>query len=122
MDVPHNQYPTMTGAVNDLQAQGYTDELTLTEDGLFNSAIPLDPSEFTIDSFHRFEGPSDPADMAIIYAVSSKKHGLKGLLIGDYGAKAQDFIHKMVQPLSAHSAEETRHSVKPAPHGTDVKA
>ena len=66
MDVPHNQYATMTGAVNDLQAQGYTDELTLTEDGLFNSAIPLDPSEFTIDSFHRFEGPSDPADMAII--------------------------------------------------------
>jgi hypothetical protein len=123
MHHPDNQYSTMTVAVSDLQRQGYTDELTLTEDGLFNNALPLDPKEFTIDSFHRFEGPSDPADMAIIYAVSSERLGLKGLLIGDYGANAQDFIHQMVRPLQAHSPEDLAHTVQPVrPPGADIKA
>ncbi len=122
MDHPDNQYSTMTAAVNDLQAQGYTDELTLTEDGLFNNATPLNPKEFCIDSFHRFEGPSDPADMAIIYAISSKRMGLKGLLIGEYGANAQDFIHQMVQPLQVHAPEKTPDGVQPAkPPGSDAK-
>lgn len=102
MEYPDNQYSTLSEAVNDLREQGYTDELTLTEDGLLNSALPLDPKEFTIDSFHRFEGPSDPADMSIVYAISSERLGLKGLLVGDYGAKAQDFIHQMVRSLDAH--------------------
>ena len=102
MEHPDNQYGTLSEAVDDLRRQGYTDELTLTEDGLLNSALPLDPKEFTIDSFHRFEGPSDPADMSIVYAISSERLGLKGLLIGDYGAKAQDFIHQMVRSLDAH--------------------
>ncbi|MGV3636463.1 MAG: phosphoribosylpyrophosphate synthetase [Flavobacteriales bacterium] len=123
MENPDNQYTTLTEAVNDLQAQGYTDELTLTEDGLFNNAMPLDPKDFTIDSFHRFEGPSDPADMAIVYAISSKGSRLKGLLIGEYGPNALDFIHQMVQPLQAHVPQDTRHAVQPAkPPGSDVKA
>ena len=116
-----NQYLTLSNAVDDLREQGYTDELTLTEDGLFNNAAQLDPSEFAIDSFHRFEGPSDPADMSIVYAISSENLGLKGLLVGDYGSKAQDFIHRMVQPLPAHEHEGNVRPVQPAPAGTNVK-
>ena len=99
---PDNQYETLSEAVEDLERQGYTDELTITEDGLFNNAAPLDPARFIIDSFHRFEGPSDPADMSIIYAVRCEELGLKGLLVGDYGGKAEDFIHRMVRDLPAH--------------------
>lgn len=101
-DQPDNQYATLYEAVQALERKGYTDELTITEDGLFNNALPLDPSRFRIDSFHRFEGPSDPADMSIVYAVSSEELELKGLLVGDCGGKAQDFIHQMVQDLPAH--------------------
>lgn len=122
MNKPDNQYATMTAAVEDLRKQGYTDELTLRENGLFNQAKQLDPSEFTIDSFHRFEGPSDPADMSIVYAISSAGSGLKGLLIGDYGANAQDFIHKMVSPLPAHEHEGRVQPVHPARPGQNVKA
>lgn len=117
-----NQYATLTAAVKALEAQGYTDELTTTEEGLFNKAVPLDPEAFTIDSFHRFEGPSDPADMAIVYAVSSEKYGVKGLLIGEYGSNAQGFIHRMVQPLHAHTPEGTRHDVQPPRPGDNVKS
>lgn len=99
---PDNQYETLSEAVNALEREGYTDELTTTDDGLFNNALPLDPTRFAIDSFHRFEGPSDPADMGIVYAISSAELGLKGLLVGDYGGQAQDFIHRMVRDLPAH--------------------
>lgn len=122
MNQPDNQYPTMTAAVEDLRKKGYTDELTLTENGLYNMATQLDPAAFTIDSFHRFEGPSDPADMSIVYAISSERFGLKGLLIGDYGANAQDFIHKMVKHLPAHDHEGRVQPVHPAAPGEHVKA
>lgn len=39
-----NQYGTLFEAVEALKKKGYTDELTITEDGLFNNALPLDPS------------------------------------------------------------------------------
>ncbi len=122
MNHPDNQYATLLGAVEDLKKQGYTDELTLNEEGLTCQARPLDPEQFTIDSFHRFEGPSDPADMSIVYAVSSEELGLKGLLIGDYGANAQDFIHKMVKKLPAHEHEGRVQPVQPAESGENVKA
>ena len=116
-----NQYATLSGAVEDLKKQGYTDELTLTADGLFNQAGPLDPAKFTIDSFHRFEGPSDPADLSILYAISSVVLGLKGLLVGDYGAEAQDYIHRMVKRLDAHHVEGRVKPLQPAETGKNVK-
>jgi len=122
MNHPDNQYATLLGAVEDLMKQGYTDELTVNEEGITSQVRPLDPGQFTIDSFHRLEGPSDPADMSIVYAISSEEFGLKGLLIGDYSANAQDFIHKMVKKLPAHDHEGRVQPVQPAEPGANVKA
>lgn len=116
-----NQYGTLYGAVEALKKQGYTDELTLTDDGLFNNAMPLDPKLFRIDSFHRFEGPSDPADQSIVYAVSCEKLALKGLLVGDYGANAQDYIHPMVRDLPAHAHEGLVQPVQAVKPGSSLK-
>lgn len=116
------QYDSLLDAVEDLKKQGYTDELTIREDGLFNSADPLDPKDFTIDSFHRFEGPTDPADESILYAISSEHLGLHGILIGDYGSNAMDYIHKMVKPLAAHGHEDRKvKPVQPAEPGQNAK-
>jgi len=106
MKTPDCQYDTLLEAVEDLKKQGYTDELTIREDGLYNDVEPLDPKEFTIDSFHRFEGPTDPSDASIVYAISSTHLALKGILVGDYGSNALDHIHKMVQNLNAHGNED----------------
>jgi hypothetical protein len=122
MNIPDCQFSTLSEAVEQLKLMGYTDELTIAENGLLNNACPLDPALFTIDSFHRFEGPSDPADNSIVYAVSSEQLGLKGLLVGDYGGKANNFIHKMVKPLSAHEHEGRVQPVQAAEPGENVKA
>jgi hypothetical protein len=116
------QFATLSEAVEKLKLQGYTDELTITENGLLNKAAPLDPSVFSIDSFHRFEGPSDPADNCIVYAISSEQLGLKGLLVGDYGGQANDFIHRMVKALNAHEHEGSVQPVQPAEPGENIKA
>ncbi|HEX2616798.1 MAG TPA: phosphoribosylpyrophosphate synthetase [Flavobacteriales bacterium] len=118
----NNRFRTLAEAVNVLQRAGYTDELVLTEQGLQKGTEPLDPADFRIDSFHRFEGPSDPADMSIVYAVSSARLGIKGLLIGAYGALSNSVIHRMVQPLDAHHPEE-RHvrPVEPIAPGASGK-
>lgn len=121
MNHADNQYATLSAAVEDLKKKGYTDELTLTEEGLFNDAHPLEPSQFTIDSFHRFEGPSDPADMSIVYAIRSERSGLKGLLVGGYGAKANGFIDRMVKHLPAHGHEGRVQPVQPIGAGENLK-
>lgn len=122
MDQLDSRFGTLSEAVEKLKAQGYTDELTVSGDTLRHNASPLDPSVFHIDSFHRFEGPSDPADMSIVYAISSEALGLKGLLVGDYGANAESFIHKMVRPLDAHDDKSGVQPVRSAEPGANVKA
>ena len=121
MEEMDNQYGMLSEAVDDLISKGYIDELELIETGLFKGKDQLDPSQFTIDSFHRFEGPSDPGDMSIVYAISSEALGIKGLLIGSYGAEAEQHIERMVRPLQAHHSEGATQPVQAAEPGTNVK-
>ena len=65
-------YSTLSEAVNDLQRRGYTDDLQHGGHCVLCDArnVSLDPAEFEIDEFHRFEGNSDPEDQSIVYAIS----------------------------------------------------
>ncbi len=101
MNALDDQYATLLGAVQGLSAQGYTDELIINDEGLQHNVCALDPALFTIDSFHRMEGPSDPADMSIVYAISSEELELKGLLVGGYCTIAQSCIAMMVKRIPA---------------------
>jgi hypothetical protein len=116
-----NQYATLSEAVDDLRRKGYTDELTLTEEGLFHVKEAVDPMRFSIDSYHRFEGPSDPGDLSIVYAVSSQGLHLKGLLVGGYGPEAQGFIQKMVDPLDIDHPKGYERPARPDVPGGNVK-
>lgn len=97
-------YDTVSEAVRDLQRRGYRDELQLGEHCLVCQArgASLDPSEFEIDEFHRFEGDSDPEDQSIVYAISSARHGLKGILVNAYGPDASSLTQEMVAKLATH--------------------
>ena len=80
-------YETISEAVNGLQTRGYTLNLNLETDCLHCAKhdLTLHPEDFHIDEVHRFEGETDPADAAIVYAVSSEKHKVKGVLVDGYG-------------------------------------
>ena len=97
-------YDTLSQAVNDLQARGYTDDLILHEECVIcngNNAT-LKPEDFNIDEFHRFEGESNPSDESIVYAISSTKHDVKGVLVNAFGPEASSLNQAMVSKLATH--------------------
>ena len=96
-----NTYETLSQAVEDLKSKGYTNELELKPEGVAckSTNTELAPSDFEVDEMHRFEGESNPSDASVIYAISSDKHGLKGLLIDAFGTYADTFTAEMLEKL-----------------------
>jgi hypothetical protein len=82
---------TVTEAVALLDAEGYRDELRLDADGLHcDVAEGCQPIEdAVVDYTFRFEGPSDPADEAIVLGISCPAWGLKGVLVSAFGPNVE---------------------------------
>jgi len=62
----------------------------------------LSPDDFEIDKIYRFEGESNPDDQAILYAISSPKFGVKGLLVNVYGISTDEASAALVAKLKTH--------------------
>ena len=76
-------FETRSETMTQLGGQGYGTDM--------NTRLPLirsEPGAFTVDVVYRFEGPTDPGDAPILYAISSPKHSLKGVLINPFGMYA----------------------------------
>lgn len=99
-----HSYSTLFEAVNDLQRRGYTDDLALGGHCVVcnTRGVSLDPEQFEIDEFHRFEGMSDPDDQSIVYAISSTDGQIKGILVNGYGPAASSLTQQMVRKLATH--------------------
>jgi hypothetical protein len=99
-------YDTLSQAVDDLVKRGYTaDFLIETEKECLickNNSLELSPDDFVIDEVYRFEGMTDPADESIVFAVSSPKYDMKGLVINSFGADFGYRSSKLVEHLKKH--------------------
>ncbi|MEL6657631.1 MAG: phosphoribosylpyrophosphate synthetase [Bacteroidota bacterium] len=96
-----NHFDTLSQATTALQKQGYTEDLNLKSNCVECRALGYEmlADDFTVDEVHRFEGDSNPADASVLYAISSEKYDLKGLLIDAYGAYADPLTTEMIQKL-----------------------
>lgn len=84
--------------MNSLFKNGFTENFMVKEEGLCNTNDCdkfYSPSEVIINNFYRFEGESDPADNAILYAIVTSD-GSKGLLSDSYGAYADEYVAKFI--------------------------
>ena len=95
-------YETLSEAITGLKQEGYTEDFNLLLDCLEcrQGSYKVFADEFKVDKFYRFEGNTDPADEAIVYAISSDKHVLKGLLVNGYGIYSDSITNDMLQKLS----------------------
>ena len=93
---------TLSETLKFLIAKGYTAEFKLKADRIdcSNGNLRISPSDFHIDQYFRFEGNTDPGDGAIVYAISSEKYGLKGVLVNAYGIYADPLTDEMVAKLT----------------------
>ncbi|GAB3163856.1 hypothetical protein [Telluribacter humicola] len=102
----YNKMDTMSEVLNELKERGYKYDFNLTSHAIefFEDGKPLtlSPEEFKIVDVYRFEGPTNPSDMAILYAIESKS-GLKGTLVDAYGVYGDSLSHEMIKKL------DTRH-------------
>ena len=103
-------YDTVTEAMAELKSLGYTLDFSIMTDDeecLFchSTSTALSPDDFEIDSFYRFEGNSDPGDGMIVYAISSKKNKVKGVVVNAYGMYADIGTSKIIKKLNTHPTD-----------------
>lgn len=78
-------YETVSEAIAELTKQGYVTDFNLQENFLNANGVVLETNQFEIVQVYRYEGYTDPADEAVVYAIRSES-GLKGILLIGYCA------------------------------------
>jgi len=94
-------YTTLTGTMNELRKEGYTEDFNLQQNCLEcrDGEFKVFADEFMVDKYFRFEGDSNPSDSAILYAISSNSKKLKGLLVNAYGIYSEPVTDEMLEKL-----------------------
>ena len=95
-----NSYDTLSEALSDLEKRGYTHNFNIKCDCIVCKSIDLklNPDDFEITEYYRFEGESDPDDSEIVYAITSKD-GVKGTLVNGYGIYSDDISDELLSKL-----------------------
>jgi pterin-4a-carbinolamine dehydratase len=101
-------YDTLSEAVNDLIKRGYTFNFNIKPDCIrcVENEIDIHPEEFEIDEVYRFEGNTDPGDENILFAISSYKYDVKGLLVNAFGVYADSFSSSLMMKLNQHKTQK----------------
>lgn len=91
-------YATVSDAISELRKQGFTVDFNLKENRAEAETTNFASEEFEISDVYRYEGNSDPADEATVYAIVSQS-GLKGILVTGYGISSNTVSTQMLRKL-----------------------
>lgn len=93
-------YDTITEAVAELKKRGYIHDFNILNNRLVCDHLEKQygHEDFEIKEVYRFEGPSDPADEAVVFAIEAPS-GALGILVNGYGAYADDRNTEFVKQL-----------------------
>jgi hypothetical protein len=96
-----DNFNSLIDAISTYRMQGYIEDFNLKQSCLEcrNSQYKIFHNEFVIDKFYRFEADTSPEDQSIIYAISSEKYQLKGILINSYGIYSEPISDEMLNKL-----------------------
>ena len=81
--------PTLAATIDELARRGFTEHF-IPANGMLraaNSGKIVRADEVMVAEYHRYEGVSDPDDMAILYALETLS-GLRGTLADAFGVYA----------------------------------
>lgn len=84
---------TLSATLESLVRRGFTEHFGVRDDQLhgFESGRTFGANDVTICEYERFEGVSDPDDMAIVYAIESSS-GARGTLVDAFGVYSNPAI------------------------------
>ena len=94
---------TVLDAVRLLAAEGFEASFTLTPEGLRCSACGQCPTleKAEVVRVYRFEGPSDPDEEAVVYALRCPACDAAGTLVSAFGAGADPGLADRLVMLDA---------------------
>ena len=97
MKTPRFEDPTLGETVDHLNRQGFTGHFNVIADRLheLGTGVTFRADELRIRHCFRFEGASDPGDMAIVYAIESLT-GVRGTLVDAFGVYSNPVISEFV--------------------------
>jgi hypothetical protein len=89
----------MTAKIAELQDQGYKTEFIVKDGDLKDrDGNSYQASSMTITNEFRFEGESNPDDMAILYAIAGDEG--KGYISNAYGTYADDGVNSVIDKMN----------------------
>jgi hypothetical protein len=92
---------TLSEAVDRLRSAGYRDSFRAEAGGLRALAAGklYAPEELVVEEVVRFEGPTDPGDEAILFALRSQDGEVRGTYASGYGAGVDPVNAELVRRL-----------------------
>jgi len=107
MEDPAAREEPLKRVIDELARRGYTAHFRAVEGGLqaLGTGERFAQKDLTIRGYYRFEGASDPDDMAIAYAIETTS-GVRGILVDAYGVYADPTISAALKgvPILGKSA------------------
>lgn len=96
----NNQYDHLVDALQALELQGPLLRFEIQSQGLvaLDSGTCYQPKDLEIIEFHRFEGDTDPDDMAILYLLETRD-GERGVIIDAYGTYSNAQLGKFIKQV-----------------------
>ncbi|GAA4467037.1 hypothetical protein GCM10023093_22140 [Nemorincola caseinilytica] len=92
-------YGTVTEAIESLREEGYLLDFNIESDHIVYNSGRFGIDDFEIKKVYRYEGDSDPADEAAVYAIESSS-GMKGILVTGYGIYSDTLSERILKKLS----------------------
>jgi len=91
---------TLMEISNSMVRKGYTENFSVKKKKLFapSNEQSFGPDEIKIVNFFRFEGPSSPDDMAILYVIETNS-GLLGTLTDAYGTYSDTGVNDFIKEV-----------------------
>jgi|SRR5258708_1327382 hypothetical protein len=94
------EWGTVASTIEDLRRRGFTDHFMVSGRKLLalEAGKPFLPRDVVIREYYRFEGDSDPDDMAVVYAIEGRE-GTRGVLTDAFGVYADPAVGAMLDIL-----------------------
>ena len=101
-------YGTLSETINGLKKDGYLLDFNIQQQRIVchQTNTVLSPEDFGIDKVYRFEGASNPDDQSVLYAISSHKSDMKGVLVNGYGVYTDAATDAIIARLKTHQTRD----------------
>ena len=103
---------SMVSVLERVRKEGYTSDFQVIENNLLSTIDgkkQYKPEQVQIVNFYRFEGESNPDDMAILYVLETAD-GAKGTISNSYGTYADETVESFMRQVRDLGKNLDKHS------------